>query len=95
MSADREARKAQLYGLLGDLPDRHRDISATKVGEEEREAYVLEKLVLDLNGIESVPAYFTRPRGSGGPFPTILYNHAHGSDYVLGKDELLLGRGAL
>jgi hypothetical protein len=25
----------------------------------------------------------------------ILYNHAHGGDYVLGKDELLLGRKAL
>ena len=27
--------------------------------------------------------------------PCILYNHAHGGDYKLGKDELLVGRDAL
>lgn len=95
MSVDREARRAQLYGLLGDLPSRDRDVSATKVGEEEQEGLVVEKLVLDLNGAEPVPAYFTRPVGGRGPFPTVLYNHAHGGDYILGKDELIFGRGAL
>jgi len=30
-----------------------------------------------------------------GPFPCVLYNHAHGGDYVLGKDELLEGRPEL
>ena len=88
-------RRQQLYALLGDLPHRSRPISASKVGEEERESFVLEKLLLDLNGIESVPAYFVRPLNSTGRVPTLLYNHAHGGDYVLGKDELLLGRGAL
>ena len=71
MSLDQEQRRNQLYGLLGDLPDRSRRISATRIGEEERESYVLEKLVLDLNGIEPVPAYFARPRAQG-PFPAIL-----------------------
>jgi len=92
MSMDKEARRQQLYALLGDLPDRSRKISATKVMEEERESYILEKLVLDLNGIESVPAYFVRPRGQAGRLPAILYNHAHGGDYVMGKDELILER---
>src|SRR5205085_5673754 len=68
---------------------------ARLVGQETREAYVLEKLVLDLNGIEPVPAHFTRPIGATGPVPVVLYNHAHGGDYVLGKDELLVGRSAL
>ena len=92
---DAEAGRRRLYDLLGDLPDRHREISVRKIDEEEREHYVLEKLVLDLNGIESVPAYYTRPVASEGRVPAILYNHAHGSDYVLGKDELLAGREAL
>jgi len=93
--ADKEARRRQLYKLLGDLPDRKRKISVSKIDEEKRASYVLEKLLLDLNGIEPVPAYFVYPRDKKGPFPAILYNHAHGGNYVLGKDELIYGREAL
>jgi hypothetical protein len=88
------ARRRELYELLGDLPDRHRPIQAELTAREEREHYVLEVLLLDLNGLEPVPAYFTRPR-SDAPLPTVVYNHAHGGDYVLGKDEVLRGRSAL
>src|SRR5262245_18804484 len=88
-------RRAELYELLGDLPARTRPISATTVDQEERDGYVLERLLLDLNGIEPVPAYFTRPSQARGRVPVVLYNHAHGGDYVLGKDELLVGRAAL
>ncbi len=51
--------------------------------------------MLDLNGVEAVPAYFVRPREATGRLPVILYNHAHGGDYELGKDELLRGRQAI
>jgi dienelactone hydrolase len=86
-----------LYSLLGDLPDRDRPIGATCLETRECEDYILEVLVLDLNGIEIVPAYFTRPKKAldGERTPVVLYNHAHGGDYVLGKDELLRGRPAL
>lgn len=84
-------RRRQLYGLLGDLPPRDREISASTVSVEERSGYVLEKLVLDLNGVEPVPAYFARPRDCSGMAPGVLYNHAHGCDYLLGKDELIAG----
>ncbi len=90
-----EERRKQLYDLLGDLPDRGRPISATKLAEERREAYILETLLLDLNGLEAVPAYFVRPLDGTGRRPAVLYNHAHGMDYELGKNELLLGRDAL
>jgi len=90
----KQARRDELYSLMGDLPDRHGALGATLVGQEKREGYLLEKLLLSLNGLEPVPAYFTRPLGAG-PFPTILYNHAHGGDYELGKDELIKGRKAL
>jgi hypothetical protein len=88
-------RRQQLFNLLGDFPDLNRQISVSKLAEEERDSYVLEKLLLDLNGIEPVPAYFVRPRRQGGRFPTMLYNHAHGGNYALGKEELLVGREAL
>jgi dienelactone hydrolase len=91
-----EARRRQeLYDLLGDLPPRSRPLDVQRIAEDEREQYVLETLVLDLNGIEPVPAYFVRPKDMQGPLPVILYNHAHGYDYTLGKDELLVGREAL
>lgn len=92
---DAEARRAELYELLGDLPDRHRPITSHKVCEEERDGYILEKLVLDLNGIEEVPAFFARPREIQGKAPTILYNHAHGGAYDIGKDEFTEGRKVL
>lgn len=95
MKADEETGRQELYDLLGDLPDRARPISAETVLAEEREEYILEKLVLDLNGMELVPAYFVRPKDQSAPGPAILYNHAHGGDYLLGKDELLRGRGGL
>ncbi len=87
--------REQLYELLGDLPDRDREISVSTVATESRPGYVLERLILDLNGVEEVPACFVRPHTPSGPLPTVLYNHAHGGDYVLGKDELLDGRDAL
>ena len=91
MPDDKHARRRELYALLGDLPDRSSPVEAHRVTEERREHYVLEKLVLELNGIEHVPAYFVRPLGAkpGERLPTILYNHAHGGDYKTGKDELL------
>lgn len=95
MSEWQDARRRTLYGLLGDLPDRSSPVKAVKISEEVRETYVLEKLVLDLNGVETVPAYFVRPLDARGRLPVVLYNHAHGGDYVLGKDELLVGRSAL
>lgn len=95
MTSDPALRRAELYSLLCDLPDRHRPISATLVRQDERDGYVLETLLLDLNGIEPVPAYFARPVGEVRAAPTVLYHHAHGGNYELGKDEFINGRSAL
>src|SRR5205823_4528492 len=88
-------QRRRLYDLLGDLPPRDRPVAADELVREEREGYTLEVLMLDLNGLEPVPAYFTRPHGLSGPAPVVVYNHAHGGDYVLGKDEFLRGRIAI
>jgi dienelactone hydrolase len=92
---DDASRRSELYNLLGDLPPRDHPITARLVAREEHEHYVFETLLLDLNGIEQVPAYWVAPKAAPAPFPTILYNHAHGNDYEIGKNELLLGRKAL
>lgn len=92
MSVEQETRRWQVYSLLGDLPPRDRPLHAKKLSEEIRAGFVLERLELDLNGIESVPAYFVRPSGKRGRMPAVLYNHSHGGGYKIGKDELLNGR---
>lgn len=62
-----QARREQLYSLLGDLPPRHRPVQVEVVAREERDCYRLEVLMLDLNGIEPVPAYFTTPLEAAQP----------------------------
>ncbi|AUO08109.1 hydrolase [Paenibacillus sp. lzh-N1] len=78
----------KLQALLGDLPA-DRPITATLLNQEEREGYRLECLLLDLNGIESVPAYVATPLQGNGPFPLVVFNHSHGGNYTNGRKELL------
>ncbi len=82
-------QRERLWRLLGRLPDRHRAINVLACRVERREAYELEHLTLDLNGLEPVPAYFVRPIGVRGPLPTVLFNHAHWGQYEVGKRELI------
>lgn len=82
-------RRAELYRLLGDLPPRNRPIAARLVQTFDHPLYVREKIELDFNGLETVPAYFLKPRNPAGPAPCVLYQHYHGGQYKLGKDEVL------
>jgi dienelactone hydrolase len=90
--AERTAERQKLYSLLGDLPPRERGVTAETIKETEYESYLVETLVLDLNGLEPVPAYFVKPKKITGKLPAVLYNHAHGGEYEIGKEELLAGR---
>ena len=90
-----ERNRKKLYKLLGDLPDRNYPVKEKMKVVEEKENYILEKLVLDLNGYEDVPAYFVKPKNLKGKAPAILYNHAHGGKYEIGKEEFIKGRGAI
>jgi len=89
------ARRKELYGLLGDLPDRTRPIGGRKTGETSRDGYVLETWVLDLNGVEPVPAFVARPSTGSGRRPAIVFNHSHGGGYKIGKNEFVDGRSYL
>jgi len=84
-------RRSQLYSMLGELPARTNPIRVISSSEEAKPGFVLERLLLDLNGEQPVPAYFARPL-SGGRRPTIIYMHAHGGEYSIGKAEILDGR---
>jgi acetyl esterase/lipase len=84
-----------LYALLGDLPDRRRPVRGTRKGQETRDGYVLERWDLDLNGIETVPAYLARPSTLTGRAPAVIFNHSHGGGYTIGKQEFVDGRSYL
>lgn len=89
-----EARRKELWGLLGDLPDKDTP-KATLRKKEEMEGYTLEHLELDLNGIQPVPALMLIPDNVKTPAPAVQYIHWHGGDYAVGKMELLRGTRVL
>lgn len=89
-----KARRAELWSLLGNLPE-PRKPTATLLKREQCQGYALEHLVLDLNGLEPVPALMLIPDNVKTPAPAILYIHWHGGDYNVGKKELLQGTRAM
>jgi len=85
----RQARRDALYALLGKLPDRFGAPQARTIESRTEGGIVIEKLLLDLNGLEPVPAYFLKPAGVAGRLPLVVYNHSHGGFYDVGKEEAL------
>ncbi len=83
---DKQLRK--LFELLGER-SKPEVLSAEIVRLEERNGYILESLMLGLNGFEKVPAYFAKPQNADGALPTIIFNHSHGGNFDQGKEELL------
>jgi hypothetical protein len=88
-------RRDELWALLGDLPPRNRPVTARLLRTEKCEDYTLEHLELDANGIEAVPALLLIPDRRAAKAPGLVYIHAHGGTYHLGKEELLVGREVL
>ena len=86
---DHDKQRQKLMKLLGDLPGKDAPIDCQLICRDENEKFVKESLLLELNGIEPVPAYFIKPRKGGTQFPVIVYNHWHGGEYHLGKEQVL------
>lgn len=90
-SAHQQRRREDLWSLLGDLPWQHEAAPPKLVGREEHDQFTLERLVLDLNGIEPVPAVMLIPRRLQHRAPGLLFIHWHAGMYGLGKEQLLKG----
>ena len=90
-SAYQQRRRADLWGLLGDLPWQHEPAPPKLVSRGEHDKYTLERLVLDLNGIEPVPAVVMIPKKLKRPAPGLLFIHWHAGMYGLGKEQLFNG----
>jgi hypothetical protein len=54
-------RRQELFGLLGDLPDRDRAVTGKVLSISKEKSYILERLVLDLDGLEPVSAFLVKP----------------------------------
>ena len=78
-------RNPQLLQLLG--PDMKVAPQVVQQTKEQVQNYTLEHLLLRLNQEEDVPAYFAYP-SSQQPAPLVLFNHSHGGDFTMGKEEL-------
>ncbi len=90
-AALQEQRRKELWGLLGALPWQHRPGPPKLVKTERHDGYTLERLVLDLNDEEPVPALLLIPDKRQTPAPGLLYIHWHAGMYELGKEQLLKG----
>lgn len=86
-----------LWQLLGHIPDAGEEPSGVLIESITHVGFRQEEWVLKLNGEQDVPATLLIPEGvnSASPAPAIVYNHAHGSRYHIGRKEILEGRPAL
>ena len=87
-------RRADLWRLLGPRPMLDDAPSGTLIKREVTEFARVEHWTLSLNSEEPVPALLLHPLHEP-PRGIVLYCHAHGNHYDMGKAELLKGRPAL
>jgi dienelactone hydrolase len=86
----RQVARAILWRLLGEMPPFFTP-QPTLISSEQRDGYRLEKIVFDNGAGAEVPGYVLIPDGAEHA-PAILYNHAHGGDYTIGKEEIFSDR---
>jgi len=87
-------RRADLWRLLGPRPMLSGSPSGTLLKTEITEFARVEHWTLSLNSEEPVPALLLHPLHEP-PHGIVLYCHAHGNRFEMGKDELLKGRPAI
>jgi hypothetical protein len=73
--------------------DQH-PLRSTTQENDDHGNHVRERIGFETQAGEAINGILTRPNGDG-PFPAILYIHAHGNRYDIGASELLDGRPAL
>lgn len=87
--------RAEICGLLGlGFPGREYQ-SVTLQGTSDCQGWVLEDLLFTGATGEAIPAFFLRPPDGHGAVPALVYCHAHGNRYAMGRDELIDGRASL
>ena len=93
-AAHQARRRSELWGLLGDLPE-PKAPTGRVLTIEKHEGFTLQRLELELNGLQAVPALLLIPDKRAARAPGVLYIHWHGGNYADGKEEMLTGRPVL
>lgn len=65
------------------------------VSEEDAGTAVIHDLAFQTHDGEVAPAWYAVPKNLASPAPAILYLHAHGKRYDIGRSELFEGRPAV
>lgn len=85
---ERGSIRGKLLELLGDLPPRPVDF-APVISRHEEADYSVERITLQTAAASPVTGWLLLPKIRGDEkAPAILYNHWHGGDYHVGKDEI-------
>lgn len=93
---DEKALRSNLERLLGIPPHVAAERSVRTLSRRATSVCHVDEIeITDATTGESIPALFTAPRHAVGPFPAVLYLHAHGNRYDIGKRELIDGRPSL
>ena len=89
-------RRAELWRLLGPRSRREGGVKGHCLCRELHDSSAqVEHWLLDLHRAPAVPALLVLPPEGRVPRGAVLYGHAHGNSFDVGKDELLDGRPAL
>ncbi|MEX0969398.1 MAG: dienelactone hydrolase family protein [Paracoccaceae bacterium] len=93
--AKASALHAQLVKALGPGYLRNEFKAVRRRGVDGCFGWLLEDLEFETKDGALILAYFLRPPVDHAPVPAVVYCHAHGNNYAVGRDELTLGRPAL
>jgi len=88
---DRDTIRALLGGEVGKVLLGEPEVRSRRA----EGGWLTEDLLFQTNLGDRVPAYLVRPSDAAKPVPAILYCHAHGGRYDIGRRELFDGRAAL
>ncbi len=64
-------------------------------GTADYHGWCLDDLIFTNADGEKIPAYFLHPPDKHAPVPALIYAHAHGNAYAMGRAEVIEGRRSL
>jgi cephalosporin-C deacetylase-like acetyl esterase len=93
-TAREKSQRVRLFKLLKINKNECKFFQTKLVSKRRFKNNLLENWEFKTRNNEKIPAYFIKPKEKK-KYPTIIYCHAHGGNYSLGRDELIKGRKSL
>ena len=90
-----ETKREEIEALLGVPVAGARFTGMHQTGRGQAHGGARTELVFTTRYGQEVPGTLLLPADARGPVPAVLYCHAHGNAYAIGRRELIDGRGSL